>query len=91
MLAGELLSAGRFERFDFDGARQHFLVAQRHSEPASFPHMLALHARAYTFEQQGQPKKARQLYVRIKEEYLALHATSIYQQVRRQVTDAPTR
>ena len=82
MVAGTLMSAGRFERFDFAGARQHFLVAQRHSQPLSFPHMAALYARADTYIQEGQPAEALELMRRIKEDYLLRHHTSLYERAR---------
>ena len=82
MVAGTMMSAGRFERFDFAGARQHYLVAQRHSQPLSFPHMAALYARADTYIQEGQPAEALELMRRIKEDYLLLHHTSLYERAR---------
>jgi len=83
MLAGKLLSAARFDQFDFEGARKHYLVAQTHSEPTSFPHMVALFARAKTYEQAGQPDEARKLHQRIAAEFVQLAGSSLYQQVRR--------
>jgi hypothetical protein len=87
MLAGRLLSEARFERFDFDGATEHFLIAQSYSQPTSFPQMVAVLARADMHQQIGQAGEAQKLRVRVMNEYANHADTNVYRRIRKELVE----